>query len=114
MRAGKTPKLRQCLTTSRKEVSCGSAAAALRSALAGAGAEDVEGLLELGVEMRAALPVHGVLIDSIVCAARGADSETFPFLNGLAVTGSAEVLRQLGLASAAGLDGAAGPAAHPR
>ena len=84
-------------------VSCGSAAASLRSALTGAGAEDVAGLLELDVEMRAAVPVHGVLIDSIVCAARGADGETFQFLNGLAVAGSAEVLRQLGLASAAGL-----------
>ena len=84
-------------------VSCGSAAASLRSALVGAGAEDVAGLLELDVEMRAAAPVHGVLIDSIVCAAQDADGETFRFLNGLAVTGSAEVLRQLGLASAAGL-----------
>ncbi len=86
-----------------EQVSCGNAAASLRSALSGADAADVDALLDLDVEMRTALPVYGVLIDGMMCAARSADGETFRFLNGLAVADSPEVLELLGLGPDTGI-----------
>ncbi|MDE2801310.1 MAG: hypothetical protein OXK21_00320, partial [Chloroflexota bacterium] len=91
-----------------QQVSCGSSAAALRSGLTRSGATDVEGLLNLDVEMRAALPVYGALAGSMLCAAGGAEAQTHQFENGLAIADSAEVLQLLGIDSAAA-EGAAPP-----
>ena len=76
------------------EASCGDGATALRDALDAAGAADVDGLLALDAELRAALPVYGLANDSALCAASGVDAANSRFLQLLSIAGSAE-LRQL-------------------
>ena len=76
------------------EASCGDGARALRDALDAAGAADVDGLLALDAELRAALPVYGLANDSALCAASGVDAANSRFLQLLSIDGSAEI-RQL-------------------
>ena len=70
---------------------CSSGRADLRGALAAAGVDDVDELLALDTEMRAALPVHGVASNNALCAAAAVDAENSRFLERLAIDGSEEL-----------------------
>ena len=77
---------------------CAPSAGALRGALEAAGAGDVDELLVLDAEMRAARPVHGLAVDGPLCAAATADAEHARFLARLSISGSEELRDMLGLA----------------
>ena len=67
---------------------------ALGSALDAAGA-DVEALMTLDAELRAALPLWGQAADSALCTASSADYETYSFLERLALEEREELLELL-------------------
>ena len=69
---------------------CSPGESALRGALESTDA-DVDGLLALDAELRAALPVWGRATDAALCAAEGADGENSRFLERLAIDGSEEL-----------------------
>ena len=77
-----------------RQVSCDDPVEVLRSALETAGTADVDGLLTLDTEMRAALPVYGVANDSALCAAAAVDAANSQFLRSLSIAGSGD-LREL-------------------
>ena len=77
-----------------QQASCDDAAAVLRGALYAAGVADVDDLLALDAEMRAALPIYGMANDGALCAASAVDAVNSRFLRALSIAGSAE-LREL-------------------
>ena len=48
-------------------------------------------MIALDAELRAALPIHGLVDDSVVCGVAEADAATARFLRGLAIAGSGEL-----------------------
>ena len=79
------------------EARCYPGASALRDGLQEAGVDDVEGLLALDAEMRAVRPIHGLSVDSVLCAVRAAGAENLRFLQRLSISHSPELRRMLGL-----------------
>lgn len=77
--------------------SCRPGAVTLRDALGDANLGNVDDLLVLDTEMRAARPVHGMAVDSTICAVAAADRENSRFLARLSITGSDEIVEMLGL-----------------
>lgn len=75
--------------------SCGGGGDDLAVALAATGQATVAELVVLDTEMRAALPVWGPTVDSILCAAAAADAANSRFLERLALDGSEELLELL-------------------
>lgn len=67
------------------KASCGDTETALRDALALAGSENVDELIDLDAEMRSILPVYGSAIDAVLCAAGDIDSENSRFLASLSI-----------------------------
>ncbi len=67
---------------------------ALQGALEAAGA-DVEGLMALDAELRAALPLWGQAADNALCSAADVEDETYRFLERLALDESEELLELL-------------------
>ncbi|MYI55882.1 MAG: hypothetical protein F4062_02430 [Acidimicrobiia bacterium] len=75
--------------------SCRGGGADLAAALAAAAQDAVDELVVLDTEMRAALPVWGPTVDSILCAAAAADGANYRFLERLALEESEELLELL-------------------
>ena len=59
-------------------------------------AEDLDAMLRLDAEMRAALPVYGPAVDGVLCAVSDADGDNSLFLAGLAIDDSGEILELFG------------------
>ena len=74
-----------------RRASCDDAAEVLRNALETAGTTDVDDLLALDTELRAALPVFGAANDSALCAAAAVDATNSQFLRSLSIAGSANL-----------------------
>ncbi|MCY3910071.1 MAG: pre-peptidase C-terminal domain-containing protein [bacterium] len=74
--------------------SCNASPTALREAYEAAGVENVDDLIELDTELRAASPVYGLLIDGALCAAEATDATNRRFLQRLEIDDSGE-LRKL-------------------
>ena len=68
----------------------------LREGLDKAGATDIEGLLNLDAEMRAAAPIYGVGVDAILCAATGVDAANRSLLESLGIPTDSETLQMFG------------------
>ena len=66
-----------------EEATCRDATTALRVALQLVGVADVDSLLALDVELRTALPVHGMAIDAALYEAKGIDATNALFLQGM-------------------------------
>ena len=70
-----------------RQASC-DAAEVLRNALETAGTTDVDDLLALDTELRAALPVFGMANDVALCTAAAVDATNSQFLRSLSIAGS--------------------------
>ncbi len=70
---------------------CDGGATALREALEAARFVGAGQLITLDAELRAALPVHGIVDDAVVCGVTEADAATTQFLRGLTIIGSSEL-----------------------
>ena len=68
----------------------------LREGLDKAGATDIEELLNLNAEMRAAAPIYGVGVDAILCAATGVDAANRSLLASLGIPADSETLQMFG------------------
>ena len=73
------------------QASCASRATALRAGLEAIGAEDVDALIALDRELRAARPIHGLAVDQALCAAGSVDRENSRFLRRFDLAGSEEL-----------------------
>ena len=73
------------------QASCASRATALCAGLEAIGAEDVDALLALDRELRAARPIHGLAVDAALCAAGSVDRENSRFLRRFDLAGSEEL-----------------------
>ena len=73
---------------------------ALRDALESAGVSDVDALAALDAEMRALRPIHGLSVDSALCAVDTAAAASLRFLQRLSIAHSPELRRTLGLGTA--------------
>ena len=58
--------------------------------------EDLDAMLRLDAEMRAALPAYGPAVDAVLCAVAGADGDNSLFLEGLGIDDSSEILELFG------------------
>lgn len=74
--------------------SCNPGPTALRDAYEAAGIENVDELMALDTEMRAAQPAYGLLVDGALCAAAATDAANLRFLQRLAI-GDSDELRKL-------------------
>ncbi len=71
--------------------SCNPSPTALRDAYEAAGIDNVDELIALDTEMRAALPAYGLLVDGALCEAAAADAANLRFLERLAIDDSDEI-----------------------
>jgi len=71
---------------------CNASPTALRDAYEAAGVENVDELIALDTEMRAASPVYGLLIDGALCAAAATDATNLRFLDRLELDDSQPLL----------------------
>ena len=71
---------------------CNANPTALRDAYEAAGVENVDELMALDTEMRAASPVYGLLIDGALCAAAATDATNLRFLERLELDDSHQLL----------------------
>ena len=74
-----------------RQASCDDATEVLRDALEAAGTTDVDDLLALDTELRAALPVFGAANDVALCTAAAVDATNSQFLRSLSIAGSADL-----------------------
>ena len=70
---------------------CGPDPEVLRDAFEAAGVENVDELIALDTEMRAALPVYGLVVDGALCAAAATDATNIRFLERLAIDDNDEL-----------------------
>lgn len=77
-------------------VSCRAGASALRRALGKTDVENAGDLLQLDAEARVALPVYGLAVDAVLCAAADADGDSSRFLRTLDIADDREVMRLFG------------------
>lgn len=73
------------------EASCRGAGSALRESLELAGVRNVDDLMKLDTELRAASRIYGLAIDAVVCATMGADADNSSFLALLSPADSEEL-----------------------
>ena len=73
------------------EASCRGIGSALRNSLVSAGMSNVDELVNLDAELRAASPVYGLAINAVLCATAGADSDNGRFLALLSSADSEEL-----------------------
>lgn len=76
---------------------CAAAPDALRGALEAARIAEIDETLALDTEMRALRPIHGLAVDSALCAAAAADTAASRFMQRLSLNDEPELLRMLGL-----------------
>ncbi|MCY4620440.1 MAG: hypothetical protein OXD34_01195 [bacterium] len=79
------------------EARCNPGTNALRDALEASDIANIDGLLALDAEMRALRPIHGVSVDSVLCAVAEARATNLRFLQRLSINHSPELRRMLGL-----------------
>ncbi|MXY77436.1 MAG: hypothetical protein F4Y40_10230 [Acidimicrobiia bacterium] len=79
------------------EARCHPGSKALRDALDAADIADLEGLVALDAEMRALRPIHGLSVDSALCAVTASGTAIQRFLRRLSISHSPELRRMLGL-----------------
>ena len=79
------------------QATCRPGADALRDALETTDAANVDDLLALDAEMRAALPVHGLAVDSALCAIGTARAVNLRFLQRLSISFNTQLRNLLGL-----------------
>ena len=87
------PGVRAMAADLARDASCRDGARALRGALEGSGVADIDGLLALDDELRAALPVYGLANDAALCAV---DAANYEFLESLSIADSSELRQLLG------------------
>ena len=90
------PGVREMSAGLEQQASCGNGATALRGALEAAGIADVDRLLALDAELRAALPVYSLANDGVLCEAAAVDAANSQFLRSLSIADSSEILRMFG------------------
>ena len=73
------------------EGSCRGTVSALRESLESAGVRNVDALMKLDTELRAASPVYGMAVDAVLCATMGADDDNSRFLALLSPMDSTEL-----------------------
>ncbi len=79
------------------QATCNLRADALREALETTDSADVDRLLALDAEMRASRPIHGLAVDSALCAIGAARTANLRFLQRLAISHSREFRMLLGI-----------------
>ena len=79
------------------QAACNPGAEALSNALETAGVTNVADLLALDAEMRAIRPVHGLGVDTALCAVEAAGTANLRFLQRLAINSSPQLRRSLGI-----------------
>ena len=79
------------------EARCHPGSTALRRALEAADIADVEGLVALDAEMRALRPIHGLSVDSVLCAVTASGTANQRFLRRLSISHNPELRGMLGL-----------------
>ena len=77
------------------EARCHPGSKALRDALDAADIADLEGLVALDAEMRALRPIHGLSVDSALCAVTASGTAIQRFLRRLSISHSPELRRML-------------------
>ena len=90
------PGVRAMAADLARDASCRDGARALRGALEGSGVADIDGLLALDDELRAALPVYGLANDAALCAVMAVDAANSEFLRSLSIADSSELRQLLG------------------
>ena len=79
-----------------QQASCPNPGGGLREVLEEMETTDLDQMLLLDAEMRAALPAYGFAKDAVLCAVANADHDNTLFLQGLAISDSSEILELLG------------------
>ncbi len=92
------------------QVGCDPGADALGDALEAAEVANIDQLLALDAEMRALRPVHGLAVDSALCAVQTVGAASLRFLQRLSIDRSSELRRRLGLGT--GEEPASNPEAY--
>ncbi len=78
------------------KASCSNPGRGLREVLEEMETTDLDEMLRLDAEMRAALPAYGSAKDAVLCAVAGADRNNTLFLEGLAIADNSDILELLG------------------
>ena len=78
------------------QASCRNPGSGLREVLEEMETTDLDEMLRLDAEMRAALPAYGFAKDAVLCAVAGADRHNTLFLEGLAIADNSDILELLG------------------
>ncbi len=78
------------------QASCRNPGGELREVLEEMGTTDLDQMLLLDAEMRAALPAYGFAKDAVLCAMVGADHDNTLFLQGLSISDNSDILELLG------------------
>ena len=76
---------------------CAAGPDALRGALETAGITEIDETLALDAEMRSLRPIHGLAVDSALCATAAADAAASRFMQRLSLNDETGLLRMLGL-----------------
>ena len=79
-----------------RQASCRNPGSGLREVLEEMETTDLDEMLRLDTEMRAALPAYGFAKDAVLCAVAGADNHNTLFLQGLAIADNNDILELLG------------------
>ena len=79
------------------EAACNPGTNALHEVIEAVDVADINGLLALDAEMRALRPIHGVAVDSALCAVAAVGATNLRFLQRLSIYHSPELRRMLGL-----------------
>ena len=78
------------------QASCKNPGGGLQEVLEEMETPDLDEMLRLDAEMRAALPAYGFAKDAVLCAVAGADKHNTLFLQGLAIAHNSDILELLG------------------
>ena len=90
------PEVQAMTAELEKLASCRAGTPALRHALDESDVANADALLHLDSEARAALPVYGLAVDSVLCAIPEADIASSRFLRTLAISNDREIQRLFG------------------
>ena len=88
--------VQQMLDDLAGQASCRNPGSGLREVLEEMETTDLDEMLRLDAEMRAALPAYGFAKDAVLCAVAGADRHNTLFLEGLAIADNSDILELLG------------------
>ncbi len=86
--------VQQMVDDLERRTTCRDAGRGLREVLSNT--DDLDAMLRLDAEMRAALPAYGPPVDAVLCAVADADDDNSLFLEGLAIDDDSEILELFG------------------